>query len=70
MTQRTDDTPETHRLIHSRDDLLSVFSKGEKPAERWRIGTEHEKFVYKVDHHRAPSKDEPGGIRELLMGMT
>jgi glutamate--cysteine ligase len=70
MTQRTDDTPETHRLIHSRDDLLSVFSKGEKPRERWRIGTEHEKFVYKVDDHHAPSYDEPGGIRDLLMGLT
>jgi glutamate--cysteine ligase len=70
MTQRTDDTPETHRLIHSRDDLLSVFAKGEKPREQWRIGTEHEKFVYKVDDHRAPSYDEPGGIRDLLMGLT
>ena len=70
MTQRTDDTPETHRLIHSRDDLLSVFAGGEKPPERWRIGTEHEKFVYKVDDHRAPSYDEPGGIRVLLTGLT
>jgi glutamate--cysteine ligase len=70
MTQRTDDTPETHRLIHSRDDLFSVFAGGEKPPERWRIGTEHEKFVYKVDDHRAPSYDEPGGIRDLLMGLT
>src|ERR687890_1498232 len=70
MTQRTDDTPETHRLIHSRDDLLSVFAGGEKPPERWRIGTEHEKFVYKVDDHRAPSYDEPGGIRDLLMALT
>jgi glutamate--cysteine ligase len=70
MTQRTDDTPETHRLIHCRDDLLSVFAGGEKPPERWRIGTEHEKFVYKVDDHRAPSYDEPGGIRDLLMGLT
>jgi glutamate--cysteine ligase len=70
MTQRTDDTPETHRLVHSREDLLSVFAGGEKPAERWRIGTEHEKFVYKVDDHHAPSYDEPGGIRDLLMGLT
>ena len=70
MTQRTDDTPETHRLIHSREDLLSVFAKGEKPADRWRIGTEHEKFVYKVDDHRAPSYADPGGIRDLLMGLT
>jgi glutamate--cysteine ligase len=70
MTQRTDDTPESHRLIESRDDLLSVFSGGEKPAERWRIGTEHEKFVYRCADHRAPSYDERGGIRDLLNGLT
>src|SRR5688572_12496710 len=70
MTQRTDDTPETHRLIHGRDDLLSVFAKGEKPREQWRIGTEHEKFVYRVDDHRAPSYEEKGGIRDLLMALT
>ncbi len=56
--------------IESRDDLLSVFSKGEKPANAWRIGTEHEKFVYRTADHRAPSYDEPGGIRDLLMGLT
>ena len=70
MTQRTDDTPETHRLVESRDELLSVFSGGEKPPERWRIGTEHEKFVYQISDHRAPSYDEPGGIRDLLIGLT
>lgn len=69
MTQRTDDTPETHRLVESRDDLLSVFAGGEKPADRWRIGTEHEKFVYRTDDFRAPSYDEPGGIRDLLNGL-
>ena len=68
MTQRTDtgDSP----LIESRADLLSVFSGGEKPRERWRIGTEHEKFVFRVDDHRAPSYDEKGGIRDLLTGLT
>jgi glutamate--cysteine ligase len=70
MTQRTDDTPATHKLVESRDDLLSVFSGGEKPAEHWRIGTEHEKFVYRVEDKRAPSYDEPGGIRDLLGGLT
>ena len=68
MTTRTDlsESPP----IESRADLLSVFEKGEKPAEAWRIGTEHEKFVYRVEDKRAPSYDEPGGIRDLLMGMT
>jgi len=68
MTTRTDDSPS--RLIESRDDLLAAFSSGEKPAEQWRIGTEHEKFVYRCADHRAPSYDEPGGIRDLLMGLT
>src|SRR4051812_2021310 len=68
MTQRTD-TGESPP-IESRDDLLSVFSGGEKPPERWRIGTEHEKFVYRMADHRAPSYDEAGGIRDLLHGLT
>ncbi len=68
MTQRTD-TGESP-LIESRDDLLSVFIAGEKPRDEWRIGTEHEKFVYRVEDHRAPSWDEPGGIRDLLLGLT
>ncbi|NUR46315.1 MAG: glutamate--cysteine ligase, partial [Sphingomonas sp.] len=65
---KTDDSASP--LIESRDDLLSVFAGGEKPREQWRIGTEHEKFVYRLDDHRAPSWDEPGGIRDLLMGLT
>jgi glutamate--cysteine ligase len=56
--------------ITSRDDLLRVFEKGCKPAARWRIGTEHEKFVYRTADHRAPAYDEPGGIRDLLMALT
>src|SRR3954462_15122862 len=68
MTTRTDDSASP--LIESRDDLLSVFAGGEKPQESWRIGTEHEKFVYRLDDHRAPSWDEAGGIRDLLLGLT
>ena len=60
--------PETHRLVESRDDLLSVFRGGEKPRRALAIGTEHEKFVYRCADHRAPSYDEPGGIRDLLDG--
>ena len=68
MTTRTDDSASP--LIESRADLLAVFEGGAKPRERWRIGTEHEKFVYRMADHRAPSYDEPGGIRDLLDGLT
>jgi len=57
-------------LIESRADMIGVFSKGEKPKTAWRIGTEHEKFVYATDDHHAPSYDEKGGIRALLNGLT
>jgi glutamate--cysteine ligase len=57
-------------VIETRDQLVAAIAKGEKPKDRWRIGTEHEKFVYNRSDHHAPSYDEPGGIRDLLMAMT
>ena len=53
--------------IERRDQLVAPMQAGEKPPDRWRIGTEHEKLVYKTATHAAPSYDEPGGIRDLLM---
>lgn len=72
MTTHSDAPPAAVPItapITGRDDLIAVFANGEKPRERWRIGTEHEKFVYRVTDHAAPSYDEPGGIRDLLTGL-
>jgi glutamate--cysteine ligase len=68
MTQRTETGYSPP--IESRADLISVFAGGEKPRELWRIGTEHEKFVYRYSDRCAPSYDERGGIRDLLLGLT
>ena len=57
-------------VIESREQLIAAFSKGAKPKERWRIGTEHEKFVYAKKDHHAPSYEEMGGIHTLLIGLT
>ena len=57
-------------VIETRDQLIAAIAKGEKPKDRWRIGTEHEKFVYCRDDYHAPSYEEPGGIRDLLMALT
>jgi glutamate--cysteine ligase len=54
-------------VIETVSQLAEPMAAGEKPRERWRIGTEHEKQVYRFADHRAPSYDEPGGIRDLLM---
>ncbi|RXD05134.1 glutamate--cysteine ligase [Sphingomonas sp. UV9] len=58
--------PKTSPTIESRDQLIASFARGEKPKDAWRIGTEHEKFVYANGDHHAPSYDEPSGIRALL----
>ena len=69
MTTKTA-VPTSSPTIESRGQLIASFARGEKPAEAWRIGTEHEKFVYSVRDHHAPSWDEPDGIRDLLMDLT
>ncbi|MFC3440091.1 glutamate--cysteine ligase [Sphingobium rhizovicinum] len=69
MSTRTD-SGDHDPVIESRDQLIAAFSKGEKPKERWRIGTEHEKFVYSRKDHHAPAYEEKGGIHTLLIGLT
>ncbi len=57
-------------IIESRDQLIAPMQAGEKPKADWRIGTEHEKLVYKIANFAAPSYDEKCGIRDILMAMT
>jgi glutamate--cysteine ligase len=66
MSTRTVSTGEEQR-IETREQLIAPMAAGEKSPDRWRIGTEHEKLVYKTDDHRAPSYGEPGGIRDILL---
>ena len=68
MSTRTA-SAEEERLVESRDQLIAPMQAGEKPRERWRIGTEHEKLVYSRSDFHAPSYDEPGGIRDMLLAM-
>ena len=56
-------------VIESRDQLVAPMQAGEKAKADWRIGTEHEKLVYKRDDFRAPSYDEEGGIRDILLSL-
>jgi glutamate--cysteine ligase len=56
-------------VITSIAQLAEPMREGEKPKADWRIGTEHEKFVFCRNDHHAPSYDEPGGIYDLLMSL-
>ncbi len=53
--------------VERREQLVAPMQAGEKPPERWRIGTEHEKLVFRQADHAAPSYDGLGGIRDILM---
>ncbi len=56
--------------IESRDDLVRHLSSGMKPKSDWRIGTEHEKFVYDLKTLKPLGYEDKPGIRQLLDGMT
>jgi glutamate--cysteine ligase len=56
-------------MIESRDDLVRHLSKGMKPKAAWRIGTEHEKFVYCPQTLKPLAYEGEPGIRQLLEGM-
>ena len=54
------DTSDTTPLT-TRDELIAWFAAGEKPRERFAIGTEHEKIpFYTADHAPVPYEGERG----------
>ncbi|MCC4591110.1 glutamate--cysteine ligase [Xanthomonas campestris pv. cannae] len=56
--------------ITDRAELVQVLASGEKPEAQWRIGTEHEKFGFRLDDLRPPTFDGERGIEALLLGLT
>jgi glutamate--cysteine ligase len=63
--------PPTQRgdQITDKRQLVAYLEAGSKPAADWRIGTEHEKFVYRTDDLTPAPYDGPRGIGKLLDGM-
>ena len=56
--------------IESHDQLAEMLSKGCKPKDQWRIGTEHEKFGYIKATHLPLPYEGPVGIHAMLDGMA
>jgi glutamate--cysteine ligase len=52
--------------IEGLEQLVDYFRGGEKPREKWGVGTEHEKFLFRRSDYEMVSYDEPGGIGELF----
>ncbi|MEO0464702.1 MAG: glutamate--cysteine ligase [Pseudomonadota bacterium] len=66
-TRETSNTDEP--ALDGMADLVAPMIGGEKRPEDFRIGTEHEKFVYARHDRHAPAYDEEGGIRDILLNL-
>src|SRR5436853_5368698 len=55
--------------IESRDELVAWFEAGCKPKSEFRVGTEHEKFPFRITDHSPVPYHGSRGIRALLDGM-
>ena len=53
-------------IIKDVGQLVEWLAKGEKPAADWRIGTEHEKFLFHRDSLRPVAYDGDSGVEAVL----
>ena len=65
MTTASEQTGQSP-LIESLDQLTAHLASGCKPKERWRIGTEHEKFVFCRTSLKPVPYEGEVGIRTIL----
>lgn len=56
-------------LVRSKHDLVGWIAAGEKPKADWRIGTEHEKFVFYTESLEPVPYAGERGIRALMEGL-
>ena len=56
--------------IRHRQQLIDSLASGSKPKSAWRIGTEHEKFGFRLDDVRPLTWEGEQGIGTLLEGLT
>jgi glutamate--cysteine ligase len=67
MSTRQDGAPAP--TVRSRDELIAWIAAGSKPGSAWRIGTEHEKFLFTTDTLRPVPYEGEHGVRALMEGL-
>ncbi|HKJ16430.1 MAG TPA: glutamate--cysteine ligase [Xanthomonadales bacterium] len=56
--------------IESASELTAYLASGSRPADEWRLGTEHEKFGFTKDDLRPLPYEGDRGIRAVLEGLA
>ena len=57
-------------IIESKDQLTQYLRDGEKSISEFRIGTEHEKFVFNIRDNSPVPYEGDKGIKSLLLNLT
>jgi glutamate--cysteine ligase len=68
MSTRQDTVPS--QPVDSRDDLVAWIAAGSKPAHEWRIGNEHEKFLFHTDTMKPVPYEGERGVRALMQSLS
>ena len=58
-----------NEIVSDRRQLVAYLEAGSKPAAEWRVGTEHEKFLFRTAGHAPVAYDGTDGVRALLEGL-
>jgi glutamate--cysteine ligase len=56
-------------IVSDRRQLVAYLESGCKPASEWRVGTEHEKFLFRKAGHGPVAYQGADGVRALLEGL-
>jgi glutamate--cysteine ligase len=67
MSTRQDTAPS--QPVDSRDDLVAWIAEGSKPPQNWRIGTEHEKFLFHTGTLNPVPYEGARGVRALMQSL-
>ena len=67
MSTRQDTLPS--QPVDSRDDLVAWIAAGSRPARDWRIGTEHEKFLFQAGTLKPVPYEGERGVRALMQSL-
>ncbi|HYE42599.1 MAG TPA: glutamate--cysteine ligase [Caulobacteraceae bacterium] len=51
------------------DDLVQYLADGCKPADQWRIGAEHEKFIFRKGSYERVPYEGADGVKAMLEGL-
>jgi glutamate--cysteine ligase len=53
-------------FISKKEDLINYFNEGAKPKNEWKIGTEHEKFLFDLKNKNPISYDSDVSILKIF----